>query len=321
MPRILYTLMSNGFPQGGHKVAIRHVETLRELGFDARCYVPRALKNPSWLEHQAAIEVQSPVRPDDIIVIPDDDPIVMQDCIRKQIRTIIFVQNPFSFAASKAFELIDKFSVANPPSFIAVGERLEQSLLKSFPNISTEFIPCFADERLFQPAWPKRKIIAFSPRKRMLEARAIRNIFQRRYSDHADFKWAEIVNRRETEVAAIFKNAGVFLSLSRLESVGMTPLEAMACGCVCAGFNGIGGREYATPDNGFWVEEDDCEAAVDALNVAVDLVLTGGAALRRRVHAGYETAAQWSFAKFRNKLEDVWNRLAPEARHLQGSST
>jgi len=32
----------------------------------------------------------------------------------------------------------------------------------------------------------------------------------------------------------------------------------MACGCVVAGFTGFGAREFATTQNGFWAEEDDC---------------------------------------------------------------
>ena len=72
-----------------------------------------------------------------------------------------------------------------------------------------------------------------------------------------------------------------------MESVGLTTLEAMASGCVCAGFTGIGGRQYATPDNGFWVDDDDCMAAADALAQAISLVREGGAPLRIQRMAAY----------------------------------
>ncbi len=98
----------------------------------------------------------------------------------------------------------------------------------------------------------------------------------------------------------------------------MTTLEAMAAGCVCAGFTGVGGDEYATPDNGFWVPNEDCEAAADALALAADLSQTGGAPLRLMLEAGHETARQWSYAAFRVALEEVWMRLAPEARLREG---
>ncbi len=96
----------------------------------------------------------------------------------------------------------------------------------------------------------------------------------------------------------------------------MATLEAMASGCVCAGFTGVGGQEYATPENGFWAPEDDCEAAVDALAQAADLVKTGGPPLARLVEAARETARHWSYAVFRPALEDFWHRFAPEARRI-----
>jgi glycosyltransferase involved in cell wall biosynthesis len=103
-----------------------------------------------------------------------------------------------------------------------------------------------------------------------------------------------------------------------MEAVGMTPLEAMASGCMVAGFTGIGGRDFATPENGFWVDEDDVEACADAMAQAADVVATGGVAAARRLDAGHETAARWSYANFRVALEEVWMRLAPEARVKNG---
>ena len=69
--------------------------------------------------------------------------------------------------------------------------------------------------------------------------------------------------------AAAMGEAGVFLSLGRLESLGLTPLEAMACGCIVAGFTGIGGQEYASPANGFWAAEDDFPSCIKQLRAAL----------------------------------------------------
>lgn len=156
--------------------------------------------------------------------------------------------------------------------------------------------------------------VAYSPRKRQSEAKIIQAFFKKVHARHAALPWSEITNLAEREVARALGSSSLFLSLSRFESVGMTPLEAMASGAICAGFTGIGGREFATDANGFWVPEDDCEAAADALAEAADLVATGGAPLRQMREAAFETAQQWSYARFVTALEDVWTRLAPEAR-------
>ena len=52
----------------------------------------------------------------------------------------------------------------------------------------------------------------------------------------------------------------------------------------------------------------------DALAQAVDLRLAGGSALNNYLADAQETANLYSYARFRRELEDVWMRLAPEAR-------
>jgi hypothetical protein len=311
MPRIVYLAFSNGGLQGGHKMIFRHVETLRELGFEATCYIGAQNKVPDWFDHTAPVEVATPLRPDDIVVLPDDASPSLRQAASAGLRSVIFAQNPYNFAA-KSFEAVDLFQT--PPPFIAVAPRLAATVRRAYPGAAVEIVPCFADERLFRPGPSPQAAVAFAPRKRPLEAAATRNLFRKLHPSHAGLPWVELDGATEVQVAQAMAGSTLFLSLSRLESVGMTPLEAMASGCVCAGFAGVGGLEYATPDNGFWVPDDDCEAAADALARAADLVSAGGAPLRRHREAALETARQWSYATFRVALEAAWMRLAPDAR-------
>ncbi|HEY8574086.1 glycosyltransferase [Phenylobacterium sp.] len=314
MPRIVYFAFPGGV-QGGVKMILRHVETLRELGFDAVCYLGAGNRPPDWFEHRAPIEVGAPVRPDDILVFPDDAHEALKVAATAPSRTIVFSQNPYYFAAV-GFEALERFPPERLPVFIAVGQQLAAFVRRAFPQARVEVVPCFADERVFRPGCEKRDVVAYAPRKRPLEADAIRGMFRRLHPEHAGLGWTRVQDATERQVADAFGGARLFLSLSRLESVGMTPLEAMAAGCVCAGFVGVGGREYATDDNGFWAPDEDCEAAADALARAADLVRTGGQGLAHVIEAGRETARRWSYAAFRARLEEVWSRLAPEARTL-----
>lgn len=313
MPRIVYVTYPTGAVAGGQKVIFRHVEALRELGFDAIAWTNKAARLPEWLAFSAPVEVETAFRPDDILVIPSDAPNAIRAASRDTRRIVIFEQNQFSFAAI-ALEAMDGFPLERFPAFIAVGAANAGTIRRLYPGARLEIVPCFADERVFQPGEAKLSQVAFSPRKRVSEAKIIRNLLPRYHPRHAGLGWAELSGVPEAAVAETMARSTLFLSLSRFESVGMTPLEAMACGCICAGFTGVGGREFASRENGFWVEEDDCEAAVDALAQAADLVRTGGPALRRMQEAGFETARGWSYASFRTALEDVWMRLAPEAR-------
>jgi glycosyltransferase involved in cell wall biosynthesis len=71
------------------------------------------------------------------------------------------------------------------------------------------------------------------------------------------------------QCADVLRQSAVFASFSHLEGLGLPPLEAAACGCIVAGFTGGGGQDYATPSNGFWVDEGDHEGFAHALDAAL----------------------------------------------------
>jgi hypothetical protein len=313
MSRIVYIVYANGAVQGGQKMAIRHVETLRELGFDAVCRLSGPSTPPTWLSHKVQFEFNSPILPDDILVVPEDADSTLRKLATLPNRTIVLAQNPF-LMADRAFAASDRYPADRSPGFITVGPKMVATIRRAFPQAEIDLVPCFADERIFRPAATRRRAVAFSPRKRPFEIRVIRAFFQRFYPERSALDWIELAQVSEVQVAQAFGSASLHLSLSRFESVGMTVLEAMAGGCVCAGFTGVGGHEFATPDNGFWVPDDDCEAAADALAQADDLVQAGGPALRHYLDSAQTTARQWSYAAFRERLEEVWMRLAPGAR-------
>lgn len=292
---------------------LRHVETLRELGFEATGWTNGKGQMPQWLDHRAPVEVETRFRRDDILVIPEDSPNALRTVAGMPHRAVVFCQNHFSLA-SHAFASLDKFPLASFPAFIACGRLAALSIARAFPHATIDVVPCFADERVFRPSASRDDIIAYMPRKRDQQALMIRNFFGKFHPRHSGFTWMAIDGLAERAVGQVLGRSKLFLSLSRLEAVGMASLEAMASGCVCAGFTGIGGREFASPANGFWVGEDDCEAAADALAQAADVVKAGGARLGRYQEASRATARQWSYAAFRSALEEVWSRLAPTAR-------
>jgi hypothetical protein len=312
MSRIVYVLLSNGGIAGGQKMAIRHVEALNALGFPAVIHLALGSKPPAWLEHRAPLEQGVSVRSDDIVVVPDDSADALRTAHTFHGRVVLLSQNLYITAASGGVETIagdpQRFS-----SVICVSQGMAAQLRRLFPGMQVEVVRAFADERIFRPG-EKSRPISFVPRKRHMEAAAIRALFRRLHPAHAGDRWTAIDGAAETAVAQAMAASQVFLSLSRLESVGLATLEAMASGCVVAGFTGIGGRAYATPENGFWVDEDDCFAAADALARAVSLVKVGGPALARMREAAQEAARQWSYATFRGELETAWMQLAPELR-------
>ncbi|WP_309088284.1 glycosyltransferase [Phenylobacterium sp.] len=257
----------------------------------------------------------TPFRPDDILVLPEDAPNAIAHVAGLPNRAVIFCQNQFGLA-NVGVAGVDRFSSARAPVFITPGRVCAETVRRLYPGAQVEVVQSFADERVFRPREPRRLQIALTPRKRPAEAQIIRNMFRRMHPRHAEIPWSELNEAPEAQVAETFGTSALFLCLSRLEAAPMTPLEAMASGAICAGFRGVGGREHSDASNGFWVEDDDCMAAADALAQAADLVVGGGPALQRMREAGFSTAKAWSYAAFRPMLEEVWTRLAPEARTL-----
>lgn len=316
--RIVYPIYSGGGLQGGHKTILRHVEALREMGFEAVAYTGVDNVVPSWFDHKVPVLVAETIDPKrDIVAMPDDSYRSLKQIAGYDLRIVVFVQAQFNVAA-KGMEVLDLFRPEWFPILLTVSPATAHTMSRIYPQATVRMVRAFADERIFRPGAARQDAIALSPRKRPTETSIIRNLFPRFHPRHAELPWRAVERAHEREVAEVFGSSTLFLALSRLESLGMTPLEAMACGCVCAGFLGIGGRDFATPENGFWVPDDDCVAAVDALAEAADLVRTGGAALEARLEAGYETARHWSRAVFLRELEAFWMEFAPGARIKDG---
>jgi len=312
MSRIVYLLLTNAGVAGGQKVILRHVETLIELGFDAAVLTADDMKPPQWLRHETPYIAAPDLRASDIFVVPDDGVPALGFALERGLRTVVLCQSSAPYLAAGGLKTLVEHE-ARFSTLLSVAPGHTAMLRRLFPKAVIETVRCFADERLFRPG-EKTFTGAMVPRKRPAEAAAIRLLSRRLHPATAELGWVRLENASEAQVAKTFAAASVHLSLSRMESVGLTTLEALASGCVCAGFTGGGGRQYATPDNGFWVDDDDCLAAADALAQAVSLVRGGGPPLRRYVEAALTTAQQWSYAAFRAELADVWARLAPEAR-------
>lgn len=309
MPRVVYLVFGTSTPRGGHKMALRHVETLRTLGFDAVTWMPPDAPLPAWLGHRAPVQHGGAFRADDVLVLPEDALNAMRWLAGSPQRKVIFCQNHF-YAASQGISLLSSEEARPYRDVMACSRTSAQWLARFVHHDTIEVVPAFADERLFASA-DKALLIACAPSKRQLEFRAVQTMIPRLHTSLHPWRWAVIKDKSEVEVAAVMGQATIFLSLSRFEGLGMTTLEAMAAGCLIVGFTGLGGREYARPTNGFWVGEDDVEACAEALARAMVLVEAGQPMVDHMRAAARAAAADYTYAKFLTALEAFWSRRVP----------
>lgn len=176
--------------------------------------------------------------------------------------------------------------------------------------------------------------VAWMPRKNTALARQIRETVEARLprvQPGMTLEWVEIHHRTQAEVAELFRSAHVFLATGFPEGCPLPPLEAMASGCVVAGFSGLGGWDYMrqiAPDapwacrpwwplrevpwggNGFYAADADVPAAALAVEAACALLRGGGPELAAVRRAARRTALGYAPEAQREQVLRVWRELA-----------
>ena len=302
--RILYFSRNFGSPSGGVKTAYRHVRILRENGFDAAILLTTVEDaDPNGADVPEIIfEPTMPFDTSDIIVIPEGWHNHIVRFGSSPLRTIIFCQNHFyihdGLQDARDYEELGVDRVFCGTAFIAQGLRDELG----YEN--TTIIPYAIDAARFTPRVKLRQI-AYMPRKMPTEASFVQGSFKRRYPLYQEIPWVKIVDMEEADVARILGESAIFVSFSRLDGLGLPPLEAMASGCILTGFLGNGGAEFATPQNGLWCAPEDWRGATDAIASAVDAF--GTETGDHLVQEGIKTAAHYSDQSMRDALLTFWS--------------
>lgn len=293
MPRIAYVCWPASEISGGIKAAFQHVELLREAGLEAIVATADG-RRPTWFETSAPICTLDAVAPGDVLVFPENSPALFKRFASTRQPKLVFCQNPyyaFQGLAGRASYADFGVDAILCPSLTVVrfcGMR--------FPGLPAHYTPFFIDENRFVPASAKTLQIACVPRKRALEMGFIHDLFRARYPQYAHLHWHVLQGANEATVAKVLGECAVYLGLARLEAHGMTTLEAMAAGCIVAGFHGVaGGSDSATAANGFWADEDDVIGCTQQLAAAVRLAESGGAGHAAMSKAARDTA--WAYRR------------------------
>ncbi|MGA2253064.1 MAG: hypothetical protein ABSG53_00245 [Thermoguttaceae bacterium] len=314
--RIVYLSWPAREISGGIKMAFRHVEVLRESGFDAVVATTDA-GPPAWFQTTApVIDLNAMTNGEDVLVFPENHHGLLQAFRPWPNRKVVFCQNWFT--AIRGLGECCSFSDFGVSGLLCVDPYTARYCHLRFPLLPAGIVPVSIDREQFYAEGQKKVQIAYMPRKRPREAAFIRDLFQAAHPEFCSIPWIELHGATESQVAATLRESAVYLSLCRLESCPLTILEALACGCLTAGFTGLGGRQYTTTRNGFWAEEDDCISCADRLAEAVRLVAEGGARCGDMLEAIHITARQYSRERMARGVVDFWQAClamgAPTAR-------
>lgn len=305
--RIVFASEAFPFPSGGVAVIYQHAELLARHGYRAMVALAQrpvvdfyGIDAPLWI-HGGALAPE----PGDIWVLPEGFKPYAEVLAFSPVTLLMFCQNQYylPFGADPRAGFHREFGV---DGVIASSESVRQFLQEVYGLIDVPLIPCAVDASRYAPAASKSQQVAFMPRKLGEEAAFLHHLLRRLHPRHADVPWVPIQGRTQRDAAAQLAQSSVFLSLSHKESFGLPPLEAMASGCLVAGFHGDGGREYMTAANGWWAETGDWRACVAGLAAALDLAAAPAEASTERRAAMAETVARYSPACMEAALLGFW---------------
>lgn len=261
--------------------------------------------------------------PEDRYIVPEGWPNALARGLRAGSACAVFVQN-HSFLHGQLPPGVRWRDM--PVRFIAVSRPVDAYIRKT-ENREAPVIPPAVDTRIFHPGAGTRARglrVAWMPRKNAALARQIMKGFEAllREEKKESPLWLEIDGKGRNDVARIMQAAHIFLATGFPEGFGLPPLEAMACGCIVAGFAGYGGWEYmrAFPGdyrdpvaagwhegaNGFYAPDGDIRGAIKALKQAADLVAARHELLEETRNNAIATAGRYSPELQREAVLRLW---------------
>jgi hypothetical protein len=297
---------------GGELVNFQHVASLRKQGLRAFVLLdpasqvgvpsqPYSVPMVHWGEHLV-------FSPDDWLVVPEVMPPAMFERLAAlPCQVAIHNQNPFyTFRGFADIASMNAYPLAGG---LCCSQFTRDTLQRwgsttDWQVVRPWVLPHFA-QAAEKSVTVRRRQIAYMPRKRPAEVAGLKTLFRGLYPEHADVPWVKIHDMTRPQVAQVLGESLIFASLSKDEGLGLPPLEAMAAGCLVCGFDGGGGKEYATAKNGYWVAEGDLEGFARTLDAALK-VGAGGTAM---ISAAQATAAEFNEMRFELELGTAWNHL------------
>jgi hypothetical protein len=309
-PRILYHCPDYADePTGGVLCIYRHVEALRRRGFPAWVLHRKSGLRARWFASAAPVlsrEDGEGPRAGDFLVLPEGERRLMIENAGRPWTTSVFAQSwSYIFGSLEPGERWQDWGIE---SALAVSRHVQRYLRRGMGLASTLVRPSL-DLDLFRPG-RKRMQIACMPRKHPDDLRQIEAILRLRHPRFRSVPFVPVDGLPHHRVAEILAESAVFLATGYPEGFALPPLEAMACGCLVAGFSGGGGREYMRHRKNCWIAPDG-----DVLTAAAHLAAALAAAEKGedapiRAEAR-RTAEEFSPATEEEALARYWgSRLA-----------
>jgi len=215
------------------------VTTNSQQSYDTSCAI---FEHPICFDSVEITELATLVQPQDLLI---SNPANSHHFLGGRLicRKIMYVQ------AYTSFTILDGFF----DDYVAVSHFVHR-FLKFEYGIDSTIIPPFARAEYVPKnliPWQERP-----PYKIMVMGKNFFHELLQMFHDtmakkypyiHFEFTEVERFSKTQPELLQLMAEHRYFMQLSPCEGFGLTPLEAMACGCVTLGFHGNGSLDYLRP--------------------------------------------------------------------------
>lgn len=309
----IYYCTRRGANSGGEAVNEDHVLALRALGYRAYLFYIEDTPIGHFASRAPVLRAGSSMAfgAKDVIVVPEPWRHHIDGFAPMNVKKVMHCQNPYYL-----FNGVDDVSCIAQKGISAVmtcsdytsGLMRRMGYQGHLQTVQPQLSP------LFKEGAQKKQQIAYMPRKREYETSFVKGLFKSVHPELRDVPWVPIHNMSLAECAQTLQESAVFAAFSHIEGLGLPPLEAMACGCVVVGFDGLGGSDYSSPHNGFWIAEGDHMGFAHRLAEGLRAAAQPDWYASIRSHA-LATAARYAGKQFQSDVQRFWESYLGDDKH------
>ena len=266
------------------------------------------------------------VSPEDLLIIPEGFPDVMQKTMQTACKRVVLAQSWFYVLnAMQPGQTWQHFGIQD---VISVSDAITEYLGSVMPGLRVKNIKQGINRELFkvpEKMSSKTPVVVYSANRGQENKAKTINLIKTFYMFYPHLRWVrfvELANMSREEFAERLSSSAFALYTDDIAGFGTLPLEAMACGTHVVGWASFGGKEYMNENNGFWTNNGDIFQTAEVLGVAIDKWLNGELD-NSTVQENYEeTLSHYTIGGERSQFLNIINEYKKERiNELEGIKT
>lgn len=285
-------------PQQNSKMSLEATKKLRQKGGKGHAVIFDRF-NPTWLGDLAKdIEMRCLaegeldfsdgtkekydtllMNPEDIMIIPEGFPNVMESTAQLPCKRIVLAQSWFYILSG--MKIGQKWQHFGIKDVISVSEGITEYINAVMPGMQIKEYKQSIDRNLFnvpEKLSDKAPMIVYMPGRGPESQMKANNVIRTFYEFFPQYRWVRFTSLQglsKEEFATQMKTAAFALYTDEIAGFGTLPLEAMASGTHVIGWTPFGSKEYINEDNGFWAVNGDIFQLAELIGFALERYFSG----------------------------------------------